>query len=115
MLPSLHFSPDGRWLALCGKTAVDLYDADTGRIAPGGPIPIRGRSHINDLTFSPDGRQLLTANSKVIHLLDVESRKLLEEWNWGIGRVNCIKVAPDGQTAAAAGSGRKVVVWDLDG
>jgi hypothetical protein len=39
---------------------------------------------------------------------------VLHEWEWKIGEVNDLKFAPNGMTAAAAGSNRKVVVWDLD-
>ena len=109
------FSPEGRWFAVFREAQVEFFDARSGRMTPEGSIRNPTRKHFLEPAFSPDGRRLLTTDkSKVIRLWDVESRQLLEEWNWEIGMVNWIRFAPDGQTAAAAGSGRKVVVWDID-
>jgi hypothetical protein len=36
------------------------------------------------------------------------------EYNWKVGGLTALAVAPDGLTAAVAGSEKKIVVWDLD-
>ena len=36
-------------------------------------------------------------------------------FNWGVGRLHSLAIAPDGMTAAAGGSKNEIVVWDLDG
>ena len=38
----------------------------------------------------------------------------LAAFDWKIGRVHCLAIAPDGMTAAAAGELPSIVVWDLD-
>jgi hypothetical protein len=65
-------------------------------------------------TVSPDGRRLLTAFRSKVALWDTETGRQLASWDWQIGTINGVAFAPDGLTAAAAGSRKKLVVWDLE-
>jgi WD40 repeat protein len=109
------YSPDGRWLAVSNAEKIELYDARSEHLLCEATIRHPTRKHIQQMVFSPDGKWLLTsARDKVLRLWDVASQKVLQEWAWQIGEVSSIKFSPDGMTAAAAGTSRKVVVWDLD-
>jgi hypothetical protein len=35
-------------------------------------------------------------------------------FDWKIGRVHCLALAPDGMTAAAGGHDHSIVVWDVE-
>jgi hypothetical protein len=67
-----------------------------------------------DWAVSPDGRRLLTQFRGEVALWDTETGRELGSWDWQIGTVNGVAFAPDGLTAAAAGSRKKLVVWDLE-
>jgi WD40 repeat protein len=67
-----------------------------------------------DWAVSLDGRRLLTQFRSEVALWDTETGQNLGSWDWQIGTVNGVAFAPDGLTAAAAGSKRKLVVWDLE-
>jgi WD40 repeat protein len=106
------FSPDGRWLAVAGVSGVDVHDCNSRtRVS----LPKPTQSHVRLMAFSPDGTRLVTGTREnTIRLWDVITRKMLAEWDWKIGRVNGLAFAPDGMTAAAAGSNCTVVIWDMD-
>jgi WD40 repeat protein len=69
---------------------------------------------IDRWTVSADGRRLLTAFGSEVALWDTESGREIASWDWRIGTINSVAFAPDGLTAAAAGSNKKLVVWDLE-
>ena len=49
----------------------------------------------------------------LIHVFDIESGVLRRSFDWNIGGIQAIAIAPDGLTAAA-GAERGIIVWDLD-
>ena len=66
------------------------------------------------MAVSPDGRALATAAGNVAQFWDTTDGRPLRTWDWGVGPLQAIAVAPNGLTAAAGGDRGRVVVWDVD-
>jgi WD40 repeat protein len=49
-----------------------------------------------------------------VRVWDLATGRERSAFNWGVGRVFSLAIAPDGMTAAAGGSNNEIVVWDLD-
>jgi WD40 repeat protein len=110
--PFLAFHPDGRRLAVgVGKrlTILNLQTMNEVAEVRAAKKPFRGGA------FTPDGRLLLTAgNEEAVQVWETTTWKQTAGYDWDVGAVLCVAVAPHGMTAAAAGKGGPVVVWDLD-
>jgi WD40 repeat protein len=105
-------SPDGRHYYIGYYSGRLNWWRSDGQGRPGS-VTAAGCA-INDLAFAPDGRSLLLAGEDgQLRLWDVNSRHVRATYDWRIGTVRCVAVAPDGLTAAAGGDG-VVLVWDLD-
>ena len=107
----ISFSRNGELLAVAGNAGTTIFSADGSRTVRAFERP--GNSPVGALTFSPDCRTLFLATGAAIHLFDVETGSLRRSYDWGVGMIRSLAVAPDGLTAAAGANGR-VVVWDLD-
>jgi WD40 repeat protein len=67
------------------------------------------------VAFTPDGQALVSAlDNGTIRVWDIVSRQVRAEYNWKIGAVRSVVLAPDGMTAAAGGSDHSVLVWDFE-
>jgi WD40 repeat protein len=72
---------------------------------------------VTHLAWSDSGAGLLSAGwDGVIRVWSVDGNSMTvrKTLDFGIGRVNCVAVNPDGMTAAAGGQDGRVVLWDLD-
>jgi hypothetical protein len=71
-------------------------------------------SGIPPFAVFPCGRKALVRGEKSrVELRDLSTGEVLTVWKWGMRRVQALAVAGDGLTAAAAGAGGEVVMWDL--
>ena len=62
----------------------------------------------------PCGRKVLLRGEKSrVELRDLAMGEVLTVWKWGLRRLHALAVAAYGLTAAAAGAGGEVVIWDL--
>lgn len=106
------FSPDSQLLAFTWVEDVLLYA--TATMAPGRRLS--GHTGlVSDLRFHPAGEVLLSSGCDgTVHVWDVQTAALRDVFDFGIGPVYCLDIAPDGMTAAAAGDTGQIVVWDLD-
>jgi WD40 repeat protein len=72
------------------------------------------RDRVLALAFSPDGEALFSGGrDRAVRCWDVATRRERAAWNWPIGVVYALAVAPDGLTAAAGGNAGRSVLWDL--
>jgi WD40 repeat protein len=108
---SVAWSPTAPLLAANATRSVWLWDALTDQ--PGRKLGSFGKT-VEGLVFSPDGKLLLAGSRDGrARLWETDSGRERADVDWQVGKVNDVAFAPDGSTAAAAGS-RGVVVWDLD-
>jgi WD40 repeat protein len=110
---SVAFSPDGSVVASCGDDGlVILWDMSGKELAT-----FQGHSDlVLRVLFTLDGRSLLSGSvDGTVRVWDVQTGRQRGGFDWGIGRVLSLAIAPDGLTAAAGGSDNQIVVWDLDG
>jgi WD40 repeat protein len=109
---SVAYDPDGRTLAFAVRSRVTLWDTAAGQ----SHVILKGHEKvINSITFGPDSRTLVSgSNDGTVRVWDVASGRQVTAYDWQIGQVHAVAVAPDGMRAAAGGDG-PIVVWDLDG
>jgi WD40 repeat protein len=71
---------------------------------------------VNAVALTPDGRTLLAGGDDwTVHVWDVESGQKRCDFNWRLGPVTSMVLAPDGMTAAVTGrKGPHVLIWDLE-
>jgi WD40 repeat protein len=113
---ALCFSADGRQLA--GASAdgkLYIWDNATGKCHH------CWQAHpctITSLAFTPDGNKLLsTAEDHTTRLWDVKTgQELLQLTQGEVDSLNCLRISPDGNLAAAIGAANDgtVYLWDLE-
>jgi WD40 repeat protein len=79
-------------------------------------IPMPHFKSTPELSLSADGRRFVAHCflHKLVCAADTRTGDVSGPWDWNIGKVNAAAIAPDGLTAAAGGTSKKLVVWDLD-
>jgi hypothetical protein len=105
----MHFCGPGR-LVLGGPGGVGVWDcgADAWLTEP---APVPGAL----LVVTPDGlRAVVRRGDSEIAVVNLDGGGTARTFDWGVGLVDAAAVAPDGLTAAVAGPGGRIALFDLD-
>jgi eukaryotic-like serine/threonine-protein kinase len=109
---SSAFSPDGKTIAVAGKTGIAyLLEVDTGKEL----ISFKGHRHeIKSLAFSQDGKFLATASAdRTIKLWDALTGAEITTLKGHTGQVWSVAFTPDGKSLVTSDTENLVKVWDL--
>ncbi|HEX3152078.1 MAG TPA: WD40 repeat domain-containing protein [Gemmataceae bacterium] len=106
------YHPDGRQIVFASGTRGAMFDLEKRSEI----VEIKqAKKHFLALAFTMDGRHLATvSNEETVKFWDPSTGQLATEYAWEVGGLRCLAFAPDGTTAATGGTGKKIVVWDLD-
>src|SRR5262249_24996094 len=104
------FAPDGRSVATAAGDRVGLWDPLTGTIRS---WLLGHRATVFGLAFAPDGRLFTGSCDGTVCIWDGEGNGQAC-FDWGVGPIQSVAVAPDGLTAAVGVARGDIVIWDLD-
>jgi hypothetical protein len=112
----LTVSADGRLFLLSAARGLGVYSQNPDGLHLDFAVHLPGFDNVPTLVLSGDGRRFVARDlmSKLVYAGDTATGELFGPWEWNIGVVNGVAIAPNGLTAAAAGSSKKVAVWDLE-
>ncbi|MBY0457675.1 MAG: hypothetical protein K2V38_10080 [Gemmataceae bacterium] len=109
---ALALDPTGRLLAYsAGRMLFACAGASLREVAC---LTLDSR-HFMDAAFTPDGRRLVAVSKEgTARVYDAATWELERSFDWEVGALRAVAIAPDGTRAAVAGDSGRVVVWDLD-
>jgi WD40 repeat protein len=104
--------PDGS--GIVGFRARSVYIWPTDATKPARKVTV-SKKDILDVALHPSGRWFVTVcGSSEVGVWDTATLKLVRTYDWRIGEVKCVGVAPDGSLGAVGSSDGKVAIWDWD-
>jgi WD40 repeat protein len=109
----LCFSPgSARLLAVASGRVVQVWDVEKRCWA----VTCKGhRADVLALAFDPGSQTLFSGSAdRTVRQWSMTTGAEIAAWDWQIGPVHAVAVAPDGMTAAAGGEEPIVVVWDVE-
>ena len=109
---AIAYSPDGAVIAGIYGPVLGVVDVTNGKkVAALKP----GKKHFKGLAFTPNGKHLIAVNTDAaVRVYDTATWKETTGYEWQIGKLTAVAVAPDGLRAACGSDRGRVVIWDLD-
>jgi WD40 repeat protein len=109
---AIAFSPSGDHLAGVFGPYLRAWHVPSQKAVAARKV---GTKHFKGLAFTPDGRGLVTvSNDEHVRLWDTASWSEVGGFEWQVGQLRSVAVAPDGMRMAAGSATGKVVIWDVD-
>ncbi len=108
----MRFHPSQNFLAVAFARSVQVFDATTGQ-----PVSPRffHEKPVNQVEFTPDGKRLISiGNDSHVHIWDTATYAEIAKYDFGIGALARLAIAPDSLTFAIANLKKEIVVADLD-
>ena len=109
-ITAIHYSPDGRLLAIVSRIGVWLYNIDSSEALP---QLTRHIERVSSVAFSPDGQLLAGSSGSEIRLWDMETGRLKQDFKGHTHFVWSLAFSPDGQTLASASRDQTIRLWDV--
>jgi WD40 repeat protein len=109
---AIAYSPDGAVIAGVYGPVLGVVDVKTGKkVAAIKP----SKKHFKGLAFTPNGKRLIAVNTDAaVRVYDTTTWTETAGYEWQIGKLTAVAVAPDGLRAAGGSDRGRVVIWDLD-
>jgi WD40 repeat protein len=109
---ALAFSPSGDTLVTAPATPALVWDLSTQSIRHRFGEP---KHAIESLAFGPDNALLFTGClDSTVRLWNTRTGREYHRFDWQLGPIHAVAVAPDGMTAAAGGDSGDIVLFDVD-
>lgn len=107
----IAYAPDGSVIAGNYGPVLGVVDVATGAKAA---ALKPGKKHFTGFSFTPDGKRLIAVNNDAaVRVYDTDTWAEVTGYEWQIGKLTAVAVAPDGLRAACGSNKGQVVVWDL--
>jgi WD40 repeat protein len=104
------FSPNGKYIAASRAQAVEIRDADSGKLLR---TLIGHTDMVYSVEFSPNGRLLVAGSGdKSVRLWDATTGKTLRRLRGHRSSVNSVAFSPDGNQIVSGSDDNSIRVWD---
>lgn len=106
------YSPEGRWLAIAERNAIQLYEVKNLQWTH---TYLGHTGEVESVRFSPNGKWLASGgDDHTIRLWSVSGARLLMDTYLGhVGRVHSIAFSPDSQWLASGSTDHTVKLWHV--
>ena len=102
---AIHFSPNGRWLAIGTSAFLELYDAKTYQFSHSIEM------NVDALEFSPDGSEMLVADRNLLRRVDSTTGQVIETLTVSEDRVSDLAYSSDGKRIVSIDERGVVRLW----